>query len=55
MKGQVYDQNQAIMQPILGRLRQLVNLVVIAVGFSHCLSVTVPNQRAAAKFQLVGW
>ena len=43
------------MQPILGRLRQMVNLVVIVVGFSHCLSVTVPNQRAAVKFQLVGW
>ena len=30
----------------------MVNLVVIAVGFSHCLSVTVPNQRAAANFSL---
>jgi hypothetical protein len=55
MEGQVYDQNHATMQPILGRLRQMVNLVVIVVGFSHCLSVTVPNQRAAVKFQLVGW
>ena len=32
----------------------MVNLVVIAAGFSHCLSVKVPNQRAAVKFQLVG-
>ena len=23
--------------------------------FLHCLSVTMPNQRAAVKFQLVGW
>jgi hypothetical protein len=33
MEGQVYDQNHATMQPILGRLRQMVNLAVIAAGF----------------------
>jgi hypothetical protein len=42
-EGQVYDQNHATMQPILGRLRQMVNLAVIADGFFHCLPVTVPN------------
>jgi hypothetical protein len=43
-RAQVYDQNHATMQPILGMLRQMVNLAVTAEGFSHWLCVTVLNQ-----------